>query len=222
MILSDDRGNVLDYFDKFPENTNIGIALSGGADSTLLLFLFVSMIYERKAYYVKIYPIHGYDSSRTNQIKTDSESWQQVLKIVEWIREWFSDKPNLDEILQEPNIFSYKKNDTIKREYHKPHMDYMKKRYNIPFIVHGITLGMPSEQRPDENLQLMPRNQNQPWFPLGTVDKQFIAYQYEYFGINELSKLTNSCIADAPLPCKECFWCRERYWAFKNYDGGLQ
>ena len=43
--------------------------------------------------------------------------------------------------------------------------------------------------------------------------------QYEKYGIMDLSLLTVSCIGD-PGPCSKCFWCKERKWAFGNYDGG--
>jgi NH3-dependent NAD+ synthetase len=39
---------LMQYFDNYPNNENIGLSLSGGADSALLLYLFAKMINDRK------------------------------------------------------------------------------------------------------------------------------------------------------------------------------
>lgn len=230
MILEDDRGNKLDYFDRFPKNTNIGISLSGGTDSALLLFFFIKMVLERRDMDVKIYPIHGYDESRFKQKQTNHESWRTALKIEDWMRRHFYARPGIENILQPVNIFAYNKTQPSKREYHQPHFNYVCKRYDIPnHIVYGFTQGMPDELRPHQELvsdeQFFEYAQHPTkWinFPWGTVDKKFIAYQYKKYDIMDLSNLTGSCISDDTTPCKTCFWCRERFWAFKSYDGGVQ
>jgi len=64
--------------------------------------------------------------------------------------------------------------------------------------------------------------------PWNTVDKKFIAqlYHEEPFMKNEVFPLTASCISADKLlteywtkPCKECWWCKEKKWAFNAYDG---
>lgn len=228
MIIEDNLGNKLDYFDKFPQNENIGISLSGGADSALLLFFFIKMVYERKDFNIKIYPIHGYDANRKAQIANDCESWVIANNIVNWMRHYFFGRPFLDDILQSPHVFSYYKDNT-KIHHHKPHFEYMCKRYNIGSIAYGLTKNMENNPRENQelwnNTELKKLSENEKtWksFPFGTVDKKFIAYQYEKYDILDLSKLTVSCVADSPSPCKKCYWCGERYWAFGNYDGGVQ
>jgi hypothetical protein len=60
--------------------------------------------------------------------------------------------------------------------------------------------------------------------PYGNVDKKFVAGIYEEHGLMEdLFPLTNSCIGTKKDTnyftklCKKCFWCKEKYWAFKQY-----
>lgn len=64
--------------------------------------------------------------------------------------------------------------------------------------------------------------------PFVNVDKRFLAGLYRQEGIMDLHNITESCTGFAKdtnwfqEPCKECFWCHERYWAFGSYDGGVQ
>jgi len=51
---------------------------------------------------------------------------------------------------------------------------------------------------------------------------------YEQFNLlDDLFPLTMSCIGFAPEtnyftePCRKCYWCHEKKWAFGCYDGGL-
>ena len=45
--------------------------------------------------------------------------------------------------------------------------------------------------------------------------------------MDELFPITASCVAYAKKtnhfsePCKECWWCREKKWAFGMYDGNV-
>ena len=65
--------------------------------------------------------------------------------------------------------------------------------------------------------------------PFLNVDKKFIAELYKQENLMEtLFPLTESCIGFSSdtngfsEPCRQCFWCVERYWAFGCYDGGVQ
>ena len=73
-----------------------------------------------------------------------------------------------------------------------------------------------SETRRDkgsEALSKYPPNQL-----LAKADKKFVAGVFEDYGLMEdLFPLTNSCIDIHVQPCKRCFWCHEKYWAFGTY-----
>ena len=48
--------------------------------------------------------------------------------------------------------------------------------------------------------------------------KKAIAELYNKHNLESLSKLTISCEAvEPPRPCKECWWCKEKHWAFGYY-----
>tara|TARA_S200002703_G_C3746910_1_gene229809 strand:+ start:294 stop:989 length:696 start_codon:yes stop_codon:yes gene_type:complete len=62
--------------------------------------------------------------------------------------------------------------------------------------------------------------------PLISVDKRFIAYLYEFLDIKDVFPLTTSCNRTwsskakyTPIePCKVCFYCVEKKWAFGVFD----
>ena len=61
--------------------------------------------------------------------------------------------------------------------------------------------------------------------PFKNVDKRFTAQVYEdEFLLETLFPLTRSCLGSAEVtdyhekPCKMCYWCEEKYWAFGQYD----
>ena len=56
------------------------------------------------------------------------------------------------------------------------------------------------------------------------IDKKYIYEQYVKHNLLEtLEPLTWSCIEYAEKtnfftePCKECYWCKEKHWAFGKY-----
>ena len=62
--------SAMHYFDTYPDNENIGLSLSGGADSALLLYLFAKMVSDRTFYGIKpveIHCLHGHDTSYVHQ-----------------------------------------------------------------------------------------------------------------------------------------------------------
>ena len=57
--------------------------------------------------------------------------------------------------------------------------------------------------------------------------KVIAAFYHKYDLMNDLFPLTSSCVGTATStnyftkPCKVCFWCQEKKWAFGFYDGCL-
>ena len=219
MILEYD-GLVVDFFERFPKDiTSIGLHFSGGADSSLILYLLVKMIQERNLEdKVTIYPISGYDI-----MTPDIVSYDITTNIINWIKN--KTKANCINPIEITPYFTldHQKDDML-----KVNKAYLKNRYNCDIIIDGISLGMPESPRDgigqwtdDKNIKelaiIKPYT-----FPWATVNKKFIAAQYKKLGIEDLSNLTNSCVVSSQVPCKECWWCKERYWAFDSYDGGIQ
>ena len=65
--------------------------------------------------------------------------------------------------------------------------------------------------------------------PFVNINKKWVAGMFEQEGLMDtLFPLTESCTGFAQdtnwwtEPCRDCFWCNEKYWAFGCYDGGVQ
>lgn len=65
------------------------------------------------------------------------------------------------------------------------------------------------------------------WHPFANVDKKMIAHLYDYYNVRDsLFPITRSCEAQPDgdfeasfenKPCGECWWCLERKWAFGEF-----
>lgn len=211
---------MISYFDNFPYDVeSIGLSLSGGTDSALAFYWLLKTLSERNQQ-TKVYVMHGYDTHRTV-----AKSYEVADRVYNWITSQFK--------LKVPPLFTFAYNKNKpggKHEYHYPNVVYLQRKYNIVDIIIGDTLGMPNEKRPvfenDPNdpseEQVIEMSKQYPLrLPFANVNKKFIAAQYNKFNITELANLTVSCIGDNITPCKQCWWCRERKWAFGTYDGGV-
>lgn len=61
------------------------------------------------------------------------------------------------------------------------------------------------------------------YHPLARVNKKFVRGVYDTHGLDDYYELTGSCTGN-PIdtkgfmePCKKCFWCHEKHWAFGKY-----
>jgi hypothetical protein len=62
--------------------------------------------------------------------------------------------------------------------------------------------------------------------PFRLIDKSVLAEMYYKSNTMDMYLLTESCadpsLADGSnLPCKKCWWCKEKHWAFGTYDFGI-
>ena len=119
-------------------------------------------------------------------------------------------------------------------------MNHMINEYldnNIPdaIRVSGMTSNPPNDVMENGNFfeiaaRRRDKGQNLPVFngrvyqPLINVDKKFIAGIYEEFSLmDDLFYLTGSCVGSPEKQdwgvrgCGECFWCKEKEWAFGEY-----
>jgi len=54
--------------------------------------------------------------------------------------------------------------------------------------------------------------------PFVNYTKKKVAELYQQYDIMDLTALTISCESKTPpRPCKDCWWCREKHWAFNFY-----
>jgi 7-cyano-7-deazaguanine synthase in queuosine biosynthesis len=226
MILSD--GNVeVDWFEKFFQTNkkNIGLWLSGGVDSTLILYFLCKFITETKTFDKKIFPIIAVQTDNVN-----SKCEEKTLLIIEQIKMMY---PEVKINLLERMTYSRSPNEltrVVKQMKLRVRSKMFIKKHNLDILIQGPTMN-PSENigksySTRDTYRDKPQIEYREYYPWWNVDKKFTAFQYQKYNLMQnLFTLTESCIEDREkksFPCKECFWCEEKYWAFGFYDGGIQ
>lgn len=219
MIL-EHNGIVVDFFETFPKDLHkVGIHLSGGADSALILFLLTVMAAKRNQK-LEIYPLNGFD---VNDPNCDSET--PARKVIDHIRTITGTKQ-----IKDLMVYPIDLQNKTKAFYMKPARKYLEIKYGVKHFIFGTSQGMDHKERPvnhegtayGEKLIEYSKTLDNIMAPWATVNKKFIAAQYDKFYLKQLSDITNSCVISSSEPCRQCWWCEERYWAFGSYDGGLQ
>lgn len=192
------------------------IAISGGADSSMLLYFLA----QQKVDIIRPYFLHRYDIENFLGPAQAVVSFMQNLypgKIADLElkditgREWSIVKTNFEMT------------------------NYMEETYNCDLFLTGSTANPPIDAFDDDsNKRIAERDTvrhilfkkeefsgNRLYYrPFSNVNKKFIAsLYYKYNLINTLFPLTLSCIETRNnTHCKKCWWCKERYWAFNRYD----
>lgn len=208
------------------DNGTIGVKLSGGADTALLLHLLAKEISERNLNF-SIVPYTFND--KPDRFIVAQNIIHEVAKTFPKVK------------------FEKHQYDEISLPYRKVFDKWalkLTRQYDIVFFTNGVNLPAP-EEAITINKELAkfvgtreaPRNydtqdlerigiQDIPEYsPFKDVDKRFTAQLYEdEFLLETLFPLTRSCLGSAEVtdyhekPCKICYWCEEKYWAFGQYD----
>lgn len=194
---------------------NIGMKLSGGADSAVVCYALSKYIYDNKTNQ-KIIPI------TVNQ-KGKAYQSEYAKKIVTFCEEKFG------------SIFGEHYIDTCEDEtfYSDVQDALVKKLYNTKVIAchfTGITANPPKEvyesfnrRAPDDRDQnvIRPLKRNNAYRPLTNFNKQKVKQIYEQYDLlDTLFPLTRSCekyTDDFNQHCGKCWHCQERYWGFGRY-----
>ena len=198
-------------------NKTIGIAMSGGADSTLLCCLLANTIKE-KGLDITIQPYNGYDMWAPG----DSA---QLPEIIDYIRAKYTNV-----IINNP-IFTVFNSDGgasgKKQDWIRPLHRQLVKHGVINHTYHAISLGPPIEVQEkwktnfripggrdyNKNTHVQDDKNTTPFM---TIDKRFMIREYEDEGLDDLLEMTASCIVPGEKPCGQCFWCLERNWAYRE------
>ena len=182
-------------------------SISGGTDSALALYLTCEFIADNfLTEKVIIKPTHGYDMYRkiaNSKIAADA--------VIDHIKNLF---PNIN--IESTHHFSYTKmHPENKSQYHNPQYEYL---HSIGFdkeVISGITSKPESFPSPASD-DLRSGEYSNPGI-IRSYDKRWVALMYKEKNLDELLSKTVSCIADYLEPCKKCWWCKEKYWAFGKY-----
>jgi hypothetical protein len=195
-------------FDKLPVVKNIGIKMSGGADSSLLAYLLAEYIVKNNLD-INLFPIIIIEEDAPFQ----KIFAQQVIDFVE---------KNLNFKFCSPVLFDhYTKTDKIQRM-RRIETDLLKTI--LDFIISGTTQnpksGFDTPGGPDDNREgVFPEIwEEKIYTPFINKDKKELAELYKQHNLlNTLFPLTRSCVAvtdNFDKHCGECWWCKERIWAF--------
>jgi hypothetical protein len=222
---------------------NIAIAMSGGADSTILAYLLCSKVAINKKF-----TIHVINNIRCWKTKP----WQQydVKGVLEWLENRFNHitfkvhtnfvPPEMEHAYGTFIVDEYNRKvsgDTIELRSFSEFVCYSE---NVDAYFNGVTknptnvnfsgLVARDIESTDKNkhLEAMIHMGKLVYHPFRFIDKKRIILQYKLLKIDNLLNLTRSCEGEfddityktytpgqyVPL-CGECFWCKEREWAIE-------
>lgn len=229
-----------------PTWKKVAVSLSGGADSTLLLYLLCKLITDTRAS-TEVHVI-----SHTRMWKTrpwqswDSKNVYDYITVrhldIKFVRHTNFIAPDIEYGFIGP---------TIKDEYgrmvsgdniqQRAYAEYICHYQNIEAYYNGITrnpkgidLGGMLERDldpTDDNQHLTVMKHMNKWalHPFRFVDKAWVVKQYKRLRIQKLFDITRSCEGEFEgidyttyqpgqvVPtCGECFWCKERTWAIEQ------
>ena len=217
-----------DWFDRFfngeifPEGEKyhkIGPWVSGGIDSALCLFILAMYISTLKLYNFTIQPIHGYNTGD----RVLKPSYQNANEIIDYIRNLYPDV-----VIKDSFTFAYKlEKGDMKIKYHIPNALYAREVGLIDQYVGAYTLNPPKDQMiahdiyddRDKRRDDLKYSNTFLTRPFAALDKKWIRDQYIKYNLEDMLPLTASCISNNQTqgPCKTCWWCKEKYWAFERY-----
>jgi len=231
-----------------PENhTKLCVSVSSGTDSALVLYLVCSYITEHDRTGVEITALHCVDLVRAPKSKPDFDliidRFEKEFPNIKFVRRYIqfveteteskgsAIKRETAKIIANIGIQSFFGGRT------KNPPKEVCESFGIPFppaLVRREGENVPQEHvlsmmdkynkktdNPDECVVMISRF-------LGNVDRSFIAEYYNKIEfLKKLFPLTKSCISSDILqtdgwrkPCMKCWWCKEKFWAFHQYDGG--
>lgn len=236
------------YFDDLaipfdPTWKNIGINLSGGADSAMLAYILCSIIVENNIdCKVHIVTYHRCWDKRPWQIHVSLDVYQKLVDMfpaIEFTRhvgyippelEWGSVGP----VITDQNGKQRSGDQIIVSSYNQ----FLIYQENLNAIFEGTSRNpdiefegrMPTREKAPEDAVLsdlvLSKDERYAFFPFRFLRKDWIVSQYLSRKILDLYSLTRSCEGEFPeidfknyIPgeyvpvCKRCFWCNERKWA---------
>lgn len=220
MILTDDRGLTVDFYPRLLQKyTNIGVTLSGGTDSVFAFYWLAKCIHDNDLTEHTILPITSIE------LMLKYRPTLEIAAIIDYVKAQFPKANILDHYTH-----AFYQTHPDKNFHIKPHKDKLLESGMIDHYINGacgrplfedVYLDGISLNRSQEQLQEAVDKMRGPW---QTVDKKFVAHQYEKYGLMEsIFPLTRSCVAPGRRgrPCKKCGWCHEKYWAFEMFDMGI-
>ena len=203
--------------------TKIGIKLSGGADSAILCYMLAKYIKECRPN-ITLYPITAVSSTKPY----NAVFAQQIIKKIQllldfefgqhWIRPVESSSSQEYIAGQEKFINELYQNQII--HIHFSGITAIPDPADAPEL-HDCLLVQELVDNRSRGTHKKPQHGIRWQRPLINIDKKAVFELYRDLGVlDELFPLTRSCEAhtkDFSQHCKQCWFCKERFWAFNRY-----
>ena len=188
---SDGKEATLDFN---PEHKKIGVMLSGGMDSALLLYL----ILQHKPRYLEL-EVYNVPNPKDNARYFSN-------KVIDWIEKNLGCPPinitNLESKNLSPSTLIFQPG--ILRKGLVDRL-YSASNQNPPHLLEGAPWRRSPYLIQEDNSH----------FPFITLYKKHILEIYLKYNIIDLAYITSSCTESTDLRCNTCFQCKERAWAFE-------
>lgn len=239
--------NVNDVMIPFDTNwKNIGISISGGADSALLAYLLCSIITQEN---LKV-NVH----ITTNIRCWKTRPWQETnsIDVYNYLVSTFKNlkfnrhvnfiPPEMEEPHTTYITDEYGQEKPGNRIILRSHAEYIGHKYKLDAWYNAVSKN-PSDntltnrmddrdiEANDINIMIKEYQGSHSIHPFRYIEKDWIVAQYHNLGIMSFLDITRSCegefnnldfknyIPGQDVPkCGECFWCQERNWAMNNID----
>jgi hypothetical protein len=185
-----------------PQHQRIGVMVSGGADSAILLYI---LALERKL------------SSSDHELipitvpRTDG-AWDYAGPIVDFVNKLLDINLPQPIMVGDPTLHHSDQTNSGERD--------ARRKHNIQHIFYGSQkhppVPMPGEYpgRPDRIEYTNNAGIVTTTCPFALLDKRHTLDLYGIFDVWPLIELTHSCTAQTEGRCGECYNCKEREWAF--------
>ena len=239
------KNKTIDFFQHdISEKNKVAVSTSSGTDSSLALYLTALCFPDRK-----IIPYHMEESQYPgqkpslfkiveyfNSILPNKNITEPLIDSVDYCTK--GSKWKL-EAIKTPGDLPIKEDGNTGQAKILASKYYEEKRFengDVDYMVCGSTSNPPMEVLKDSNVvyeerrsgRLNPLIGPKHYLPFYHLDKSYIAEMWKKYNLMDIFKETISCIeynnhgSKKELPCKKCYWCYEKFWAFGMYDGGIK
>ena len=214
----------------------IAVNCSGGADSSILLYILVKYIKDKNID-AKISVITCSTDVKDRWTGRKAEAVINFIienvgsGIIDMHYNYFRDRPKTEYFHDvESTLLADKRADVIVSGItSNPPPDTFVKNIDGSLINLSDNAVSARDGNQHEIRYLSPYNTGDFWSPFANVDKRFVAFLYDKYAVRDtLFPLTRSCENKTPLEqtfdpqfeetvCGTCWWCLERKWAFGKF-----
>ena len=219
MIIENSQDTIV--FDLPKSYKNIGIKISGGADSAIVLYMLCKYIYDNKIE-CEINPITVCHAGKAFQL-------QYATKVIFFMQKTFPGirfGNHYTGVNYHPESYAPVQEKLVNQCYKNKQIDchFVGITKNPPKDIADGFVAQPGPQDDRSAGVFRETNLNNRVFrPLINIDKKGVKELYEHFGVlDTLFPLTRSCermTDDFSKHCEtECWFCCERHWGFNRYE----